>query len=161
MGSILTQHIEYNLLIQGGNMNREIIFRGKRVDNGEWAYGRGLLQCKDELGNEIVAIFEDIVKSEKYIKKEGRYTLYYEPVKAETLGQYTGLKDKNGKKIFEGDVVIIGEKLKAKVIYYDGAFRMQSEFSPTPIDTTDMGYMMREFSVRVIGNIHDNPELIK
>nr|DAX76055.1 MAG TPA: YopX protein [Caudoviricetes sp.] len=142
-------------------MKREILFRGKRVDNGEWVYGKGLQQCKDELGNEIVAIFEDIVKSEKYIKKEGRYTLYYVPVKAETLGQYTGLKDKNGKKIFEGDVVIIGEKLKAKVIYYDGAFRMQSEFSPTPIDTTDMGYMMREFSVRVIGNIHDNPELIK
>lgn len=161
MGSILTQHIEYNLLIQGGNMNREILFRGKRVDNGEWVYGKGLQQCKDELGNEIVAIFTDVVKSEKYIKKEGRYTLYYVPVEPETLGQYTGLKDKNGKQIFEGDVVIIGEKLKAKVIYYDGAFRMQSEFSPTPIDTTDMGYMMREFSVRVIGNIHDNPELIK
>ncbi len=40
-------------------------------------------------------------------------------------------------------------------------FRMQSEFSPTPTDTTDMGYMMREFSVRVIGNIHDNPEILK
>ena len=70
-------------------MNREIIFRGKRVDNDEWVYGRGLQQCKDELGNEIVAIFTDVVKSEKYIKKEGRYTLYYAPVKAETLGQYT------------------------------------------------------------------------
>ena len=66
-------------------MNREIIFRGKRVDNDEWVYGRGLQQCKDELGNEIVAIFTDVVKSEKYIKKEGRYTLYYVPVKAGTL----------------------------------------------------------------------------
>lgn len=142
-------------------MKREILFRGKRVDNGEWVYGRGLQQCKDELGNEIVAIFTDVVKSEKYIKKEGRYTLYYAPVKAETLGQYTGLKDKNGRDIYEEDMVIIGEKLKTKVVYYDGAFRMQSEFSPTPTDTTDMGYMMREFSVRVIGNIHDNPELMK
>ena len=142
-------------------MNREILFRGKRVDNGEWVHGKGLQQWKDELGDEIVAIFTYIVKSEKYIKKEGRYTLYYVPVKAETLGQYTGLKDKNGNKIFEGDIVIIGEKLKTKVVYYDGAFRMQSEFSPTPTDTTDMGYMMREFSVRIIGNIHDNPELLK
>ena len=142
-------------------MNRDMLFRGKRVDNDEWVYGRGLQQCKDELGNEIVAIFEDVVKSEKYIKKEGRYILYYVPVNPETFGQYTRRKDKERNKIFEGDIVIIGEKLKAKVVYYDGAFRMQSEFSPTPTDTTDMGYMMREFSVRIIGNIHDNPELLK
>jgi len=117
-------------------MNREILFRGKSIGIGVWLYGHLF-----NYGLTAPCI------------------LY--AVSPDTIGQYTGLTDKNGVKIFEGDVVIIGEKLKAKVIYYDGAFRMQSEFSPTLIDTTDMGYMMREFSVRVIGNIHDNPELIK
>lgn len=125
-------------------MNREILFRGKSIGAGVWLYGN--LQVPGKPGVEYFMWDEE---------------LYQRAVYSETIGQYTGLKDKGGKKIFEGDVVIIGEKLKAKVIYYDGAFRMQSEFSPTPIDTTDMGYMMREFSVRVIGNIHDNPELIK
>ena len=134
-------------------MEREILFRGKLEYNGKWIYG-DLLQYE----NGDVAIFRYKLSSFgcecTEMSKRDRVT-------PDTIGQYTGLTDKNGVKIFEGDVVIIGEKLKAKVIYYDGAFRMQSEFSPTLIDTTDMGYMMREFSVRVIGNIHDNPELIK
>lgn len=124
-------------------MNREILFRGKSINTGKWLYGN--IQIPK-------APFDE------YFMWDNEWQTQ---VDANTIGQYTGLKDKVGKKIFEGDVVIIAEKLKAKVIYYDGAFRMQSEFSPTPIDTTDMGYMMREFSVRVIGNIHDNPELIK
>ena len=123
-------------------MNREILFRGQPIGKGGiWMVGIGAYKTHTA---------EHLVLNAKG-----------DCVEVVHLCQYTGLKDKNGKKIFEGDVVIIGEKLKAKVIYYDGAFRMQSEFSPTPIDTTDMGYMMREFSVRVIGNIHDNPELIK
>ena len=134
-------------------MNREILFRGKLEYNGKWIYG-DLLQYE----NGDVAIFGEKLSSFGYecteMSKRDR-------VIPDTIGQYTGLKDKNGNKIFEGDIVIIGEKLKTKVVYYDGAFRMQSEFSPTPTDTTDMGYMMREFSVRVIGNIHDNPELMK
>lgn len=129
-------------------MEREILFRGK-ASNGRWVYGSLVVSKKID-----PAIYFNISKGVAEV-------LDWCYVKPDTVGQYTGLKDKNGNKIFEGDVVIIGEKLKAKVIYYDGAFRMQSEFSPTPIDTTDMGYMMREFSVRVIGNIHDNPELIK
>ena len=134
-------------------MKREILFRGKLEYNGKWIYG-DLLQYE----NGDVAIFGEKLSSFGYecteMSKRDR-------VIPDTIGQYTWLKDKNGKNIFEGDIVIIGEKLKTKVVYYDGAFRMQSEFSPTPTDTTDMGYMMREFSVRIIGNIHDNPELIK
>ena len=129
-------------------MKREILFRGKRK-NGQWVYG-SLVESENIAPAIYYEVGNGLVKQLDWC--------YVNP---DTIGQYTGLKEKNRKKIFEGDIVIIGEKLKAKVVYYDGAFRMQSEFSPTPTDTTDMGYMMREFSVRVIGNIHDNPELIK
>lgn len=135
-------------------MYREILFRAKCF--GKWRYGSYVLFDKKPTHNCYNCNYKDFIVTNEV---DGEH--HYPITELSSLGQYTGLKDKNGKKIFEGDVVIIGEKLKAKVIYYDGAFRMQSEFSPTPIDTTDMGYMMREFSVRVIGNIHDNPELIK
>ena len=134
-------------------MSREILFRGKSIAMDIWLYGK-LFNYGLTAPSNVPCISVCVPTSWKEA-----YNFYR--VHPNTIGQYTGLKDKNGVKIFEGDVVIIGEKLKAKVIYYDGAFRMQSEFSPTPIDTTDMGYMMREFSVRIIGNVHDNPELIK
>lgn len=143
-------------------MKREILFRGKRVDNGDWVHGRGLQQCKDELGNEIVAIFEDVVKSEKYIKKEGRYTLYYAPVKAETLGQYTGLKDKEGNKIFEGDI-LSGQNCRFVVKYNE----QQAEFVAVN-STLPKGFglpmsqtWIDETNKVICGNIHNNPELIK
>lgn len=134
-------------------MSREILFRGKSIGMDIWLYGK-LFNYGLTAPSNVPCISVCVPTS-----WQEAYNFYR--VHPNTIGQYTGLKDKNGVKIFEGDVVIIGEKLKAKVIYYDGAFRMQSEFSPTLIDTTDMGYMMREFSVRIIGNVHDNPELIK
>ena len=135
-------------------MNREILFRAKCF--GNWRYGNYVHFVKKPTNSRCNINYKDFM-----ITNEDDGEHYFPISDLSSLGQYTGLKDKNGVKIFEGDIVIIGEKLKAKVIYYDGAFRMQSEFSPTPTDTTDMGYMMREFSVRVIGNIHDNPELMK
>ena len=134
-------------------MNREILFRAKCF--GNWRYGSYVHFDKKPTNSRCNINYKDFIVTNE---DDGEH--YYPITELHSIGQYTGLKDKNGKEIYEGDIVIIGEKLKAKVIYYDGAFRMQSEFSPTPIDTTDMGYMMREFSVRVIGNIHDNPELI-
>ena len=149
-------------------MNREIIFRGKRIDNDEWVYGRGLQQCKDELGNEIVAIFTDVVKSENYIKKEGRYTLNYVPVKVETLGQYTGLKDRNGKKIFEGDILeYIGKRkdnmnkvYRRKVVFHEGMFALLSKELPAYSALNYHCMKDGRSAWRVIGNVHDTPELI-
>lgn len=135
-------------------MNRDIIFRAKCF--GVWRYGSYVHFDKKPTNSRCNINYKDFI-----ITNEDDGENYYPITDLSSVGQYTGLKDKEGKRIFEGDIVIIGEKLKTKVVYYDGAFRMQSEFSPTPTDTTDMGYMMREFSVRIIGNIHDNPELLK
>ena len=147
-------------------MKREILFRGKRVDNGEWVYGKGLQQCKDELGNEIVSIFTDVVKSEKYIKKEGRYTLYYAPVKAETLGQYTGLKDKNGKEIYEGDILRLTgstSNLTVEVVYNeeDTSFILKLT-SINEVGARTLGsWLSLGYECAIIGNVYDNPELMK
>lgn len=135
-------------------MNRKILFRAKCF--GNWRYGSYVHFDKKPINNCCNSNYKD------FIVTNGEYGEHYFPITdPSSVGQYTGLKDKNGKEIYEGDIVVIAEKLKTKVVYYDGAFRMQSEFSPTPTDTTDMGYMMREFSVRIIGNIYDNPELLK
>lgn len=135
-------------------MNREILFRAKCA--GLWRYGSYVHFDKKPIHNCYNCNYKDFIVTNEV---DGEH--YYPITELSSVGQYTGLKDCNGKEIYEGDIVLIGEKLKAKVVFYKGAFRMQSEFSSTPIDTTDMGYMMREFSVRVIGNIRDNPELMK
>ena len=116
---------------------REIIFRGKRVDNNEWYYGY-LLQ-------------PDIISN--VVSGQLQYADLF--VDENTVGQYTGLKDKNGTKIFDGDIMQLCNGTYPCRVYWDGkgwAWLMNGK--RREIDLT------RE-KMQIIGNIHDNPELLK
>lgn len=120
---------------------RNIIFRGKRLDNGEWLYG-----------SLLISHFKDDKKERYFITQfSGNYTFEHEVAPA-TVGQFTGLKDKNGKEIWEGDILS------------DGAFTYEVRYKGTGFVTILDGYvytMDTRPTKIVIGNIHDNPDLLK
>ena len=126
---------------------REILFRGK-TDKGEWVQGD--LLHPDLYGNGYS--IEDFTK-----EKNNCFDVI-----PETVGQYTGLTDKNGNKIFEGDIVKtdkFSEPNKQYVIKYDlqfGAFIGQDKYNAYFV-TFDGDSDQFE----IISNIHDNPELLK
>ena len=127
---------------------REIIFRGKRTDNGEWVEG-WLVIKKDPILDVTYCFILAYGKGESYV------TWY--PVDPSTVGQYTGLKDKNGRRIFEGDIVAACFRnnyslQKFKVNFADGMFLFDNSCVRVP--RRDI------YGVQIIGNVHDNPELI-
>lgn len=150
---------------------REILFRGKRKDNGEWIEGGVVIVDNDSVtsgGKQyIIAPHEQ----EFYRGELG----YFDFVIPETIGQYTGLTDKNGKKIFEGDIFRMEDDMIAVIIFNDGCFRLQvyglsGTFTESGYDEDGGGYGVIEcepidwyhiHDMQVIGNIHDNPELLK
>lgn len=133
---------------------REILFRGKRRDNGEWETGSFVgirIWCSD---------------ARTYIAD--KMTGYNTPVIPETVGQYTGLTDKNGKKIFEGDIIklTINRSLIFSVNWVDdcGMFclkclsrhpRLNLEAFDTDFTTVDGD------ECEIIGNVFDNSDLLK
>ena len=129
---------------------REILFHGKRADNGEWVEGI-LFNAEEDTfiiphGNEY-----------SYNPIEGlAFDVYGCKVAPETVGQYTGLTDRNGKKIFEGDIIEFHEEIgKIKYSDYDAAFDII-------FDTWNTNFSeIYEKNVEVIGNIHENPELLR
>lgn len=117
---------------------REILFRGKRRDDSTWVYGS--LQCFKGF-----SIFDNDLKS-------------FITVNSNTIGQYTGLIDKNGKKIFEGDII------KCHVEYNVGCYP-HTETETIVVRYSDGCFIPfsrceKDF-YEVIGNIHDNPELLE
>ena len=126
---------------------REILFRGKRTDNGEWAYG---VPQKDRHGEMVMV--ENIFECEEY-NCRGANCLY---VDENTVGQYTGLNDRNGKKIFEGDIVKI--KGKTRYIFYGSSGFRHTNYGEYA-DTLENVFTVVD--CEVIGNKIDNPELIK
>lgn len=129
---------------------RKIEFRGKTVDSGEWIYG-DLIQMDNEC-----YIQQDIYVSQG--EWDSSYTdCVGEVVDTETVGQYTGLTDKKGTKIFEGDIIKINEQYIRVVRYSD----VKASFV-TCDENEWVGYLKDyDKPIRVIGNIYDNPELLK
>lgn len=142
---------------------REILFRGKRVDNGEWVEGH-LIWCEDGRAR-ILPSNTDIFC---YEMDESIIQTVAHRVIPETVGQYTGLTDKNGAKIFEGDICRNNHNIYLIVWNMHGwqCKKIGSDFSLTlgcsfPLwqwdNCKENGYRTLE----VIGNIHDNPELLE
>ena len=135
-------------------MYREILFRAKCF--GKWRYGSYVHFDKKPTHDCYNCNYKDFIVTNE---EDGEH--YYPITELSSLGQYTGMKDKNKKKIFEGDIVTIDNNLKAIVIWFNGSFRFQDELSSKATYFDDIGAIMRDYDIQVIGNIHDNPELTK
>lgn len=152
-------------------MTREILFRGKSLESGKWVYGY-FVKLKYYLDDKEMyfIIPED---STLYPRGEVSVPILIDP---ETVGQWTGLVDKNGVKIFEGDVVRYkctwsfpsDIDLETNVVESDRVMDVtevvrykNGEFTPRPRreDCEDFWYSYGYCDFEVIGNIHDNPEL--
>ena len=125
---------------------REILFRGKRLDNGEWVEGGDLVQLQNS------TFIHTWVKC-------CREAFLVDP---STAGQFTGLYDKNGKRIFEGDVV--NYRLRVPTIFgifQDETIRDVVEWNNIICGFYPLCGIRVDLCCEVIGNIHDNPELLK
>lgn len=144
-------------------MNREILFRGKRIDNGEWVEGFYFELCYDGINTPCIGI--EPLSANDYGEI---FDSCYEMVDPSTVGQYTGLTDKNGKKIFAGDIVKqtnFYDNLKVQgPVVYGKAAQYIVRHTYTKQENPYKEGKTKAFAVsprcEVIGSVHDSPELI-
>ena len=125
---------------------REILFRGKRTDNGEWVEGNLIRYLNGQ--SAILEISGLRVFS----------------VVPSTVGQYTGQKDRNGQKIFEGDILSLPEEeyanIKLLVEFRDCGWKLRWHGDKS-FNHELAAWDGKRLNFKVVGNIHDNPELLK
>ena len=166
-------------------MSREILFRGKRADNGEWVEGN--LVYSEDAEEDFKAIIIPIKGSWMYVTEHSEdlgFEKWYK-VDPSTVCQYTGLTDKNGKKIWEGDILRgHGNNTDLSKVVYGEFGMIENEtlevidivigwhYEPIPTDALSKcepfclpmpltNYYIDRCEFEVIGNIYDNQELLE
>ena len=158
---------------------RKILFRGKRIDNGEWVEGQTIVVIHQD-DNDLLFMpqqGEDVKADPMDGNDRALTSIYgnYYQILPQTVGQYIGLTDKNGNEIFEGDILQVkehgGTGMKTCAIYFGEYIDADSDFE----DYRCIGFYLKvfdecfsigvlldsDFEFEIIGNIHDNPELLE
>jgi uncharacterized phage protein (TIGR01671 family) len=120
---------------------KEIEFRGRRIDNGEWVYGYYLVDDQHDKPQHCIWTRESVGD---FIAND------MVEVDPNTVGQYTGLKDKNGKKIFEGDILQNAHKKTHALKDFNDLIKLYWSYAENELK-----------NVEIIGDIYTTPELIK
>lgn len=138
---------------------REILFRGKRTDNDKWVEGFYLTSPEfDNIGISVVTAIDP--RHPHYVFKN-------------TVGQYTGLNDKNGTKIFEGDIIKFGINQRLMYVHWNEE-TLTWELTDIGVPACEVNHLSNTFDLgeiqvesaygemfsEVVGNIHDNSELL-
>lgn len=123
---------------------REIKFRGKSIETGKWVYGDLRMICAEDGEVTINYPYKHEVS--------GLHVVVSVPVDPATVGQFTGLKDKTGKEIYEGDLLRTMHGVY-EVVFESGAYRIKKG---------SLRFILVDGSCyEVVGNVHDSPELLK
>ena len=140
---------------------REILFRGK-TDDGEWVYGSFCMDAREQ--------FNGLCGVDGFIRlyDKAKWKMQTYEVERETVGQYTGLHDKHGKRIWEGDIVRYAERrlggeyvsVVHPVTFDEGGFCAHHYFLNNWL-RNGLGGNTKLEDIEVIGNIHDNQELLE